>query len=250
MSSRESNPKMITKSFRLTSSEASRLEEKMRADDYTNLSRYIRSKVIGEKVTVRKPKELTTEEVRGILNSIRERIAGFGADYNRIAGELVSRMDSPGQKNMSQVNRLFAQMNRLAKEIRDSVNSLIDLFHRVEVKAYEGQSTIKTDKNMAQVITIVGNIVNDAEMKQGRDGSSQFIAFRVAVNESHGDDRKTTYYDVTYPSSGLVHFLKKGRSVCVVGNLSIWMSSSQDGKSYLNANISAKIIDLLGPKEN
>ena len=99
MGSRESNPKMVTKSFRLTSSEARRLEEKMRADDYTNLSRYIRSKVIGEKVTVRKPKKLTTEEVRGILNSIRERIAGFGADgYLLALRALVSYLGKQEQR--------------------------------------------------------------------------------------------------------------------------------------------------------
>ena len=40
MSSKETNPKMITKSFRLTANESSRLEELMRADDFTNLSFY------------------------------------------------------------------------------------------------------------------------------------------------------------------------------------------------------------------
>ena len=50
MSSKESNPKMLTKSFRLTASEASRLEEQMRAEDYTNLSKYIRAKVFGDRL--------------------------------------------------------------------------------------------------------------------------------------------------------------------------------------------------------
>ena len=250
MSSKESNPKMTTKSFRLTASESSRLEEQMKAEDFTNLSKYIRYKVFGERIAIRKPKDLSVDSVKAMLNSVRERIAGIGANYNRIASQLVQSMDNPGQRNLSQENKMFSQLNKLAKEIRDSMNSLIDLFRSIERKVNEGYSPIKTNKNMMQVITIVGNIVDDAEMRKSKDGNSQFISFRVAVSENKGDDRRTTYYDVTHPSTGVFHFLKKGKTVSVVGPLSIWLSHGQDGKSYLNASISARIIDLVGNKEH
>ena len=249
MSSKESNPKMLTKSFRLTVSEASRLQEQMRAEDYTNLSKYIRSKVFGNRITVRKPKDLSSEEIRAMLNSVRERISGFGADYNRIVSHLLGKIDEPGQRNMAEVNRRFSQASKLAKEIRDSMNDLVDLFKRIESRAAEGYLPIKTDKNMTQFINVVGRIVDDAELKQSKDGNSQFISFRVAVNEKKGDDTRTTYYDVTHPSTGVYHFLKKGRNVCVLGPLSIWQSSGQDGKTYLNAHISAKVIDLIDSRE-
>ena len=240
---------MLTKSFRLTVSEASRLQEQMRAEDYTNLSKYIRSKVFGNRITVRKPKDLSSEEVRAMLNSVRERIAGFGADYNRIVSHLLGKIDEPGQRNMAEVNKRFSQASKLAKEIRDSMNDLVDLFKRIESRAAEGYLPIKTDKNMTQFINVVGRIVDDAELKQSKDGNSQFISFRVAVNEKKGDDTRTTYYDVTHPSTGVYHFLKKGRNVGVVGPLSIWQSSGQDGKTYLNAHISAKVIDLIDSRE-
>ena len=102
---------------------------------------------------------------------------------------------------------------------------------------------------MTQFIHIVGKIVEDAELKKSKDGNSQFIAFRVAVNEKKGDDTRTTYYDVTHPTTGVFHFLKKGRTVSVMGPLSIWQSNGQDGKTYLNAHISAKLIDLVDSKE-
>jgi hypothetical protein len=70
-----------------------------------------------------------------------------------------------------------------------------------------------------------------------KDGNSQFISFRVAVTENKGDDRKTTYYDVTHPSTDVLHFLKKGKSVSVIGPLSIWQSHGQDGNLYLNADL-------------
>lgn len=240
---------MLTKSFRLTVSEASRLQEQMRAEDYTNLSKYIRSKVFGNRITARKPKDLSSEEVRAMLNSVRERISGFGADYNRIVSHLLGKIDEPGQRNMAEVNKRFSQASKLAKEIRDSMNDLVDLFKRIESRAAEGYLPIKTDKNMTQFINVVGRIVDDAELKQSKDGNSQFISFRVAVNEKKGDDTRTTYYDVTHPSTGVYHFLKKGRNVCVLGPLSIWQSSGQDGKTYLNAHISAKVIDLIDSRE-
>lgn len=240
---------MLTKSFRLTVSEASRLQEQMRAEDYTNLSKYIRSKVFGNRITVRKPKDLSSEEIRAMLNSVRERISGFGADYNRIVSHLLGKIDEPGQRNMAEVNKRFSQASKLAKEIRDSMNDLVDLFKRIESRAAEGYLPIKTDKNMTQFINVVGRIVDDAELKQSKDGNSQFISFRVAVNEKKGDDTRTTYYDVTHPSTGVYHFLKKGRNVCVLGPLSIWQSSGQDGKTYLNAHISAKVIDLIDSRE-
>ena len=240
---------MLTKSFRLTVSEASRLQDQMRAEDYTNLSKYIRSKVFGNRITVRKPKDLSSEEIRAMLNSVRERISGFGADYNRIVSHLLGKIDEPGQRNMAEVNKRFSQASKLAKEIRDSMNDLVDLFKRIESRAAEGYLPIKTDKNMTQFINVVGRIVDDAELKQSKDGNSQFISFRVAVNEKKGDDTRTTYYDVTHPSTGVYHFLKKGRNVCVLGPLSIWQSSGQDGKTYLNAHISAKVIDLIDSRE-
>ena len=125
---------MITKSFRLTASECSRLEEQMRADDYTNLSKYIRVKIFGNRSSVRKPKDLTTDEIRAMLGSVRERIAGFGADYNRIATHLLNRIDMPAQRNIVEVNKAFTQMNKLAKEIKGCMNALIDLFEQIEIQ--------------------------------------------------------------------------------------------------------------------
>ena len=125
---------MVTKSFRLTASECSRLEELMRADDYTNLSKYIRAKIFGNRTAVRRPKDLTTEEIRSMLCSVKERIAGFGADYNRIATHMLSRIDQPGQRNIVEVNKAFTQMNKLAKDIKGSMNSLIDIFEQIEIQ--------------------------------------------------------------------------------------------------------------------
>ena len=46
---------------------------------------------------------------------------------------------------------------------------------------------------MLQKIDLIGTLVADAEIKNGKDGS-EFIAFRVAASESSGEEKRTTYY--------------------------------------------------------
>lgn len=97
---------------------------------------------------------------------------------------------------------------------------------------------------MLQKIEIIGNLVADAELKQGKD-SREFVSFRVAVGEGSGEDKKTTYYDVTYIKSGLLQYLKKGQPVYVSGRLSLG-ATCKDDRAFINAYISAKDIVLCG----
>jgi len=97
---------------------------------------------------------------------------------------------------------------------------------------------------MLQKIEVIGNLVSDAEVKNGKDGK-EFVSFKVAVNEGSGDDRKTTFYDVSYVKSGLLQYLKKGQALYVSGKLSL-SAACKDEKAYLNAYVSAKDVVLLG----
>lgn len=90
---------------------------------------------------------------------------------------------------------------------------------------------------------IIGNIVADAENKTSRDGS-EYIVFRVAVNENRGEEKKTQYFDVYYQKTGVQKYLKKGQKVFVGGRLSL-SSANRDGTVYVNATISAKDVELI-----
>ena len=50
---------------------------------------------------------------------------------------------------------------------------------------------------------IIGNIVADAESKKSKDGS-EYIYFRVAVNDNRGEEKSTQYFDVYYPMTGVL----------------------------------------------
>lgn len=101
---------------------------------------------------------------------------------------------------------------------------------------------------MLQKIEIIGNLVSDAELRNGKDGK-EFVSFRVAASEGSGDDRRTTYYDVSFSRSGLLQYLKKGQCVYVSGRLSLSAVCRED-KAFLNAYVSARDIVLLGGKDN
>ena len=104
---------------------------------------------------------------------------------------------------------------------------------------------------MLQKIEIIGNLVADAEAKVSQSGN-EFVAFRVAVNENLGDEKKATFFDVSYPKNNVLPFLKSGVKVYVSGKLSISATLGKDGKAYLNAYIQGRDLELLGssPKEN
>lgn len=101
---------------------------------------------------------------------------------------------------------------------------------------------------MLQRIEIIGNLVQDAEVKAGKDGK-EFVTFRVAVSEGSGDDRKVTYYDTTYVKNGLLTYLKKGQSIYVSGRLSI-SAVCKDDKAYINAYVNGREVELLGAPRN
>ena len=104
---------------------------------------------------------------------------------------------------------------------------------------------------MLQTIQIIGNLTADAELKVSQNGN-EFVAFRVAVNENLGDEKRTTFYDVSYPKNKLFGYLKKGISIYVSGRLSISAVLGKDGKPYMNAYINARDVALCGApqKEN
>jgi len=94
-------------------------------------------------------------------------------------------------------------------------------------------------------IDLIGNLVADAEVRTGKDGN-EFISFRVAVNEPHGEEKRTTFFDVTHRKSDVIKYLKTGLKVFVTGRLSI-NSVAKDGKVYQNNYVYASDVDLMLP---
>lgn len=93
-----------------------------------------------------------------------------------------------------------------------------------------------------QIITITGNLVADAECRTGKE-STEFISFRLAANEVRGEEKRTTFYDVSFMKNGLLQYLKKGVKVTVIGRLTL-SACVKDDKAYVNASVFANYIEL------
>ena len=96
-----------------------------------------------------------------------------------------------------------------------------------------------------QRIDLIGNLVADAEIRTGKDGN-EFISFRVAVNDYQGEEKRATYYDVSYRKSEVIKHLKAGLRVFVSGRLSI-STVVKEGKTYQNNYVFASDVDLWLP---
>ena len=245
-------PRDVVLTLRLTKKEHLQLKGQVDRAGYNSISRYIRERLLDGKRFIRSDNPLTGREVRDRLNSIGTDIAKYGSDYSRVAGELTDAM-SEGLLNLSSrtASMYLGKLVNLSHSIKTELDQSVRLFQTIEQKV-DTQSgnpvvIIKEKRQMLQKIEIIGNLVSDAELKSGNDGK-QFIVFRVGVYENHGEERKSTYYDVSYPNGGIFNYLKKGRQVYVSGKLSI-SATLWNNAPYLNARISAKDIELIGSRE-
>jgi len=85
---------------------------------------------------------------------------------------------------------------------------------------------------MTQIVTLAGTTGKDAVFKTTQNGK-EYCAFSVAVSTGYGDNRKTTWWDVTRWGNGaskLAEMMPKGTKVTVVGEVS---TREHDGKTYL-----------------
>ena len=97
---------------------------------------------------------------------------------------------------------------------------------------------------MLQKIDLIGNLTRDAEIKKNSEGG-EYIQFTVAANESKGDKKTTTFYEVTVSKSGVFDYLKTGQQVFVSGRLSV-SATCKEGVAHLNAYVAAKDLILCG----
>lgn len=96
-----------------------------------------------------------------------------------------------------------------------------------------------------QKIEIIGNLVADAEMIQGKNGSEPFMSFKVTCNEKRGDADFKTTYEVTGKSTGAFQFLKSGKKVFVSGSPAVRAYISKDNTPTARLVIRMHALELL-----
>ena len=210
---------------RFTLKEDLEIRKMMKQEDYLSVSKYIRDKTLSK--TGRK--ERTHELLRKLVETIRE----VGETYNSVV-ELFN-----GEKGCKP---LIKTLVGLTRDLKKNAEKAVSLAESMEPVRHPANNSF-----MLQKIEIIGNVVADAELKQSKSGN-QYVSFTVAVNEGNGDEKRTTYYDVGSSKTGILNYVKKGRTIYVSGRLSL-SAVCRDNKAYLNAYVTASEIDLMF-KEN
>lgn len=82
------------------------------------------------------------------------------------------------------------------------------------------------------ILTLAGNLGRDAEHKTTQNGT-ELCTFSVGVSTGYGENKATTWVDVTKwgkGSEGLARILRKGSKVAVSGEMS---TREHNGKTYI-----------------
>ena len=100
---------------------------------------------------------------------------------------------------------------------------------------------------MTNIITIIGNLTKDAELRFTQSGK-QVVTFNLAYNH---DKENVSYFEVTVwgkYAENMHNYLRKGKQVAITGELrqARW---EQDGQSRSKVGITARTVQLLGGGE-
>jgi len=82
------------------------------------------------------------------------------------------------------------------------------------------------------ILTLAGNTGKDAEFKTTQNGT-ELCSFSVGVSTGYGENKSTTWVDVTKwgkGAEGLARILRKGSKVAVSGEMS---TREHNGKTYI-----------------
>ncbi|HEY9662307.1 MAG TPA: single-stranded DNA-binding protein [Allocoleopsis sp.] len=99
---------------------------------------------------------------------------------------------------------------------------------------------------MANTITVIGNLGNDAEKRFTPNGTVQ-VSFTVADNIYYRGEKKTQWFSCTMfgqRAEKVLPYLTKGTQVAVFGEFAT--NEASNGKTYLNINLDN--LTLVGPR--
>lgn len=97
------------------------------------------------------------------------------------------------------------------------------------------------------ILTLAGNLGKDAQYKQTQNGN-ELCNFAVAAETGFGDNKVTTWVDVTKwgkGAKGLSDILRKGSKVVVIGEMS---TREYEGKTYIQCR--ANDVQIMGTPGN
>ncbi len=105
---------------------------------------------------------------------------------------------------------------------------------------------------MFQQCMIIGNLGKDPEMRYTADGTP-VTSFNVAVNRKWDGGEKTWWFKVTCwrrLAETTNQYLKKGRRVMIIGEVSANAWSDQEGNPRASLELNAREVKFLGGRDD
>ena len=221
MGTQADEPRNVLRAVRFTVREDVEIQRMMKKEEYLSVSKYIRDKTLSRS----RQKGRAYEQLTRLVDKVQEVSESYNSVLDLLYGE-------KGNKS------LIKTLINLMKELRKNTEKAIVLAESMD----EGQR--ENSNIMMQKISIIGKVVADAELKQSKSGN-QYVNFSLAVEEKYGDETRVTYYEVGTNRTGIVNYIKKGRTIYASGKISL-SAICRDGKAFLNAYVSATDIEFMG----
>lgn len=221
MGTQAEEPRNVLRAVRFTVREDLEIQRMMKKEEYLSVSKYIRDKTLSRT----RQKGKAYEQLTRLVDKVQEVSESYNSVLDLLYGE-------KGNKS------LIKTLVQLLKELRKNTEKAMILAESMD----EGQR--ENSNIMMQKISIIGKVVADAELKQSKSGN-QYVNFSLAVEEKYGDETRVTYYEVGTNRTGIVNYIKKGRTIYASGKISL-SAICRDGKAFLNAYVSATDIEFMG----
>jgi|GEM_PF-6031857 hypothetical protein len=122
---------------RFTDKEFILLKGSMASLDYTSTARYIRDRVLGRQILIRKDVVLSDRNLRNQINSLSSIVARIGVDYNQATKKFntllkMKRADGSPVINARAANYYLTQLNLQTRELITAVDHVIDVVDRLD----------------------------------------------------------------------------------------------------------------------
>ena len=100
-------------------------------------------------------------------------------------------------------------------------------------------------------VQLIGRLTKDPELRYTRN-QIPVASYSIAVNEGYGDDKVTTYVNLTTwgkPGEFVSKYFKKGQAIAIVGRLNNNNYEDKDGKKVYTLEVVTEEIEFVGDKK-
>ncbi|MGL5675670.1 MAG: single-stranded DNA-binding protein [Cellulosilyticaceae bacterium] len=102
-------------------------------------------------------------------------------------------------------------------------------------------------------VTLMGNLTDDLELRQSKDGSKHYTQFTLAVHNYKGREKHTDFLDVVafgQKAEVLAEHVQKGEKLFVIGRLEKNVFTTDEGARRSQTKVILSDFEFVGSKKS